>query len=160
MRLNHLAWAMRLFLAYLFLTASIGGWAWNEGRWVQVEGKLVDPQRFLFHLRALDLLEDPWNAWVAMSLPWLEAVTGIALILPWTTLGGSAMAAGLLGTFVVSLTTAQQRGLEIDCGCFGGTAATDNLNVAIAWRVLWLGLAVFSFVIAWQTTQGRAAKSQ
>ena len=140
-------WGARLFLAYLFLTASIGGWVWAEGGFVRAEGKLIDPQQFVFHVRALQLMDDPWNAWVAMGLPWLECLTGIALLLPWTGLGGTISAATMLAIFIAALSSVRARGLEVDCGCFGGPAATSDLTFAIASRVLWFSLAVACFLL-------------
>ena len=148
-------WGIRLFLAYLFLTASIGGWVWAEGGIVRAEGKLMDPQQFVFHVRAFKLMEDPWNAWVAMGLPWLECLTGIALLLPWTALGGAASATGMLTMFVAALVSIRARGLEVDCGCFGGPTASSDLTLAIASRIVWLGLAITCFLLLWQAEKQR-----
>ena len=111
-------WAVRFFIAYLFLTASIGGWIWADGGLVRAEGKLFDPQQFVFHVRALELMDDPWNAWVAMGLPWLECMIGVGVLLPWTALGAALGAVGLLGMFIAALASVWVRGLEIECGCF------------------------------------------
>lgn len=151
-------WGTRLFLAYLFLTASVGGWIWAEGHLVWAEGKLMDPQKFLFHVRAFEILDDPWNAWVAMGLPWLECFIGIALLLPWSALGGSAAAAGLLGIFISALISVRARGLEVDCGCFGGPGAASDMTFAIASRLLWLVLAIACFVILWREENNGAAE--
>ncbi|MFT4637696.1 MAG: putative oxidoreductase [Verrucomicrobiales bacterium] len=151
-----LIWAFRVFLAYLFLTASIGGWVWAEGGIVRADGKLADPQRFLSQIRAFQLLHDPWNAWLAMGLPWLELFTGIALLLPWTALGGSAVASGLLGMFIVGLASVQMRGLEVDCGCFGGAGTATDTGIALAWRALWLGMAITCFCALWKRASRQA----
>ena len=143
-------WGVRLLLAYLFLTAAIGGWVWAEDGFVRTEGKLLDPQQFVFHVRAFQLMEDPWNAWAAMGLPWLECLTGIALLLPWTALGGAASATAMLTMFIAALISVRARGLEVNCGCFGGPTAASDLTVAIASRVLWLGLAIACFLLLWQ----------
>ena len=94
-------------------------------------------------------MDDPWNAWVAMGLPWLECFTGIALLLPWTALGGTASAAGLLSIFVAALASVRARGMEVDCSCFGGPTAASDLNLAMASRLVWLGLAIACFLLLW-----------
>lgn len=151
-----LVWPFRLFLAYLFLTASLGGWSWNDGGFVRVEGKLADPQRFLFQIRDLDLLSDPWNAWLAMGLPWLELVTGIALLIPWTALGGAVMASALMTLFLTALISASARGMEVECGCFGGPGGASETGMAIFWRAIWLGMALTCLVALWKNAaQGK-----
>ena len=148
-------WSFRLFLAYLFLTASAGGWAWDGGSLVLVKGKLADPQGFLFHVRAFGLLQDPWNAWVAIGLPWLELFTGIALCLPWTALGGSAVASALLALFIAALASVSARGLDVHCGCFGGPGTAADLGSAIAWRVIWFGMALTCGCALWRRSRGK-----
>jgi putative oxidoreductase len=42
--------------------------------------KVADPISFLDDVRSFDLLGDPWAAWVAMGLPWLEILAGLAVM--------------------------------------------------------------------------------
>lgn len=137
-----LMWMSRLYLSYLLLSASLGGWVWHQGHWKFAPGKLFDPILFTAQVRALDSVPDPWNAWIAMALPWIEGFTGVALLLPWTALGAALMATALMGLFVVTLTSALLRNIEATCGCFGGIGTDPLTPSAVGWRVLWLSLAV------------------
>lgn len=147
-------WFTRVLLAYLFLTASLGGWVWSQGGLQRVEGKMADPQALVIQLRDLGLAPDPWNAWIAMGLPWIEALTGLALLLPWTALGGLAIAAGLLASFIAFLVWASSQGLSGACACFGGTGATledgGALGMALFLRGLWLSMALVSLYLLWR----------
>ena len=129
-------WALRLVLAAIFLFAGVT--------------KALDPIGFLTVVHDFDLLQDPWNAWLAMGLPWLEIITGVALLTPWLALGGSLSAAGMLMLFIGALVSAWARGMAIDCGCFGGGSAeiSSYLNV-ISLRVFLLGLCGVVFWLLW-----------
>ena len=42
--------------------------------------KLRDPSVFLNDIRSFDLLPDPYAAWLALALPWLEVFAGLAVV--------------------------------------------------------------------------------
>ncbi len=135
-------WTLRLALAGIFIYAGTA--------------KLLDPQIFLFAVRTFDLLPDPWAAWFAMTLPWLEILAGIALLTPWACLGGATVIAGLLVGFIAALTSAMMRQLEVSCGCFGsGDLATSFLEV-IALRIVFLIMAVSCLWMLWASRSNRA----
>ena len=60
------ALTLRLLLGALFVYS---GWV-----------KAMDPIEFLGSIRTFHILEDPYAAWVAMGLPWLEIAAGAALL--------------------------------------------------------------------------------
>lgn len=62
---------------------------------------------------------------LAILLPWVEMVTGAALVVGLWVPGASLLASGLLGLFALALCMNLARGLEIDCGCFS-TASTGS----------------------------------
>lgn len=64
-------------------------------------------------------------AWLlALLLPWLELAAGLALVAPWTRRGAILLLGLLLIIFQGGLASAWIRGLDIECGCFGGTSTT------------------------------------
>ncbi len=135
-------WAIRLFLVGIFLVAGVG--------------KVLDPIGFLTVVRDFELLSDPWAAWLAMGLPWLEIATAIALLTPWLAMGGAAVAGGMLTIFIGALASAWARGMAIDCGCFGG--GSDLLTTYLDVISIRLGLLVMCgvvFWLLWQETQKR-----
>lgn len=66
---------------------------------------------------------------VAITLPWIELLAALAILLRVEPRAGSAVAAGLMGLFLVIVATAVVRGLDIECGCFG-TADATHVGVA------------------------------
>ena len=80
--------------------------------------KLTHPAAFAqvihyYHLVPAALLH-PW----AHFLPVLELVLGTALILGLWRRGAALLSAGLVVMFMVAITAALARGLDISCGCF------------------------------------------
>jgi uncharacterized membrane protein YphA (DoxX/SURF4 family) len=69
---------------------------------------------------------------IAIVMPWLELVTGI-LIIAGIFMRGSAFWIGvMLLVFIVALSSALARGLDIDCGCFsvdGGHGVDTGLLI-------------------------------
>ncbi|MFH1843989.1 MAG: MauE/DoxX family redox-associated membrane protein [bacterium] len=66
----------------------------------------------------------------AMGLPWLELVAGIALLLGIFRRGAAALCLVMTVMFIVAITAALSRGLDISCGCFhtdGGSSVGLSL---------------------------------
>ena len=109
-----LQWVLRLALAGLFLF--YGG------------GKVWDPQGFADAITAYELA--PW--WTinptAILLPWLELVAAVILVFgPWRA-EAATLIAGMMVMFIVGVSSALIRGLNINCGCSvsGGTPVSWN----------------------------------
>ena len=58
--------------------------------------------------------------WIGLALPFAEIVLGTLLVLGLFTRVSAALATGLMILFVLGIASAWARGLNIDCGCFGG----------------------------------------
>lgn len=61
---------------------------------------------------------------LAMTLPWIEVVAALAILLRVQARAGAAVGVGLMGLFVVAVAAAVARRLDIECGCFGTADAT------------------------------------
>ena len=61
---------------------------------------------------------------VAMTLPWIELVAALSLLLGVQSRSGALVATGLLAIFTVAVALAVARGLDFQCGCFGTADAT------------------------------------
>jgi hypothetical protein len=72
---------------------------------------------------------------VAIVLPMLEVAVGVAVLFSRTRRAALWMMGLLLGVFMVALAQAIVRGLEIDCGCFGGGEVGKS---SLYW--LWRGI--------------------
>ena len=129
--------AARLYLGYTFVHAGLA--------------KLGNHDQTLASVRQYQLL--PWQAAPAYAtvLPAAEIVLGIALILGLFTRSVAVLLALGLCTFIVAITSAWVRGIDIaNCGCFGGStsAATGSPYLADTLRDFgYLALAVYLIVL-------------
>ncbi|WP_395715814.1 MauE/DoxX family redox-associated membrane protein [Prosthecobacter sp.] len=108
--------------------------------------KVADPMSFLDDVRSFDLLGDPWAAWVAMGLPWLEIFAGLAVMSGFLRSGGMLVLNGSLVVFLIAITIAWWRGIDIRCGCFGHSDATSNYRDLILRDLL---LLLAGIVLVW-----------
>jgi hypothetical protein len=81
--------------------------------------KIADPPGFMRSLYAYLLLPDAWLAPLALVLPWLEALCGLALILGPGRRGAAVITLALMVVFLGALGINRLRGNPVDCGCFG-----------------------------------------
>lgn len=116
--------------------------------------KVADPMSFLDDVRSFDLLGDPWAAWVAMGLPWLEIFAGLAVMSGFLRSGGLVILNASLVLFLIVISIAWFRGIDIRCGCFGHTDATSSYRDLILRDVL---LLLAGIVLVWKgKTKSRA----
>jgi putative oxidoreductase len=88
--------------------------------------KAKSPVLFLLDVRSFDLLGDPYAAWLALGLPWLEIIAGLAVITGLYRAGGLLMLNGLLVVFLIAILQAWVRGIDLKCGCFGSSDTSAN----------------------------------
>ncbi len=110
--------------------------------------KLADLEAFAYTIWEYDLLAEQYIDVVAYSLPVIEVLAGLGLLLNMR-ISLSAVT-GMLLFFVGVLWWGILEGLAIDCGCFGGTgeASPDSLKAALH-RDLWM-LAGCAYCYAWR----------
>jgi uncharacterized membrane protein YphA (DoxX/SURF4 family) len=105
----------RLLLGGIFVYASID--------------KILDPDGFA-QMVANYKLVPAWGINImAITMPWLEAMAGILLILGRWTKENAAILAGLLLVFIVAISINLARGLDFDCGCFSTTASGKHSSI-------------------------------
>jgi putative oxidoreductase len=81
--------------------------------------KLADPAAFAADIDNYRLVPDALIGPLAIGLPILELLVAAALLTGIHAGGASILALGLLGVFVVGMSQAIARGIDLDCGCFG-----------------------------------------
>jgi len=96
--------------------------------------KIAYPDRFADVLNDYQMLPLLAINPIALVMPWVEMVTGCALILGVWRRGAGLIATGLTVVFLVGIAQAEIRGLDIECGCFdvsgmSSTKASWNLFV-------------------------------
>jgi putative oxidoreductase len=102
--------------------------------------KIAEPILFLEDVRSFRLLADPFAAWLALGLPWLELLAGLAVITGLFRGGGLLLLNGLLVVFLVVIAISWLRGLDISCGCFGGPPEPADYVTLVARDLLLLAL--------------------
>lgn len=107
--------------------------------------KLIDPKGFARILSSYDIIPDMALPVIAIGLPLLETVAGIALL--FDIKGSLAVIAGLLGLFIFILGYGILTDLNVDCGCFGAQelAQKESLRHAF-YRDLFLVAIVVPFL--------------
>ena len=82
--------------------------------------KLPDPAESVRAVRAYRLLPEQVVPAVGYGLPVLEVALALVLLLGLATRLAAIISAALLLAFMAGIVAAAARGLQIDCGCFGG----------------------------------------
>ncbi len=65
---------------------------------------------------------------MAAALPWIEIALGLFLLLGLFTRFAGISATVLVSAFLIALIQAKARGLQIECGCFGGGGAGSGVS--------------------------------
>jgi len=81
--------------------------------------KIVDPPGFAHEIHNYRMVPGALVNAMALILPWLEVVTGVALFLGIARRTAAKVLAILLLVFIAALGVNLARGRPVDCGCFG-----------------------------------------
>ena len=105
--------------------------------------KINDPGTFaksiwFYHLVPGDLIN-----LMALILPWIELLCGLALILGLFYHGAVVLVNVMMVTFILALSAAIVRGIDIECGCFKAAKASTDA----AWEALALDLVLILFTM-------------
>lgn len=90
--------------------------------------KLPDPYESISAVRAYDVLPESLVPVVGYLLPVVEVAIGLLLLLGLLTRLSGLASAILFGVFVAGIASVWIRGIEIDCGCFGGGGAKEGAS--------------------------------
>jgi putative oxidoreductase len=118
----------QIILGLLFLAASLA--------------KIVDVTSLASQVHNFHLLPFWSEHLVAMTLPWIELMAGLALVLGIRARAGAWLLGVLLAGFTVGVALAMARGLNFECGCFGTADGTRVGGVKLAENLGMLALAV------------------
>jgi len=76
-------------------------------------------------VRSYELLPIPIANFLGLTLPFFEIVIGLLLVVGAATRFVAALGGFTMFIFIIAIAQAWARGLNIDCGCFGGGGAVD-----------------------------------
>jgi putative oxidoreductase len=117
--------------------------------------------RIFDHLSSLTGLEidpSPWEAWLAMGLPWLEVFCGACVLLGVFDRGALAILCAALVTFTLAIASAWSRGLDISCGCFGEATPVGDYRITILQRLGFLAVGLTLLVFALREKSSKTIK--
>ncbi|MBA4716074.1 MAG: DoxX family membrane protein [Verrucomicrobiales bacterium] len=81
--------------------------------------KINDLQSFELSIRNYQILNDPWVGILAMTLPPLEIILGISILIKFLYQGSLLIACMTMSVFIASLISLLARNIDINCGCLG-----------------------------------------
>lgn len=144
---------MRIFNGlYILCRWALGGIFIYAG-----SSKLLEPEVFAVLIDAFGIVPEALLMPVALTLPALEVVAGIGLLLGIP--GSLPTITGMLILFIAILGYGIGMGLDVDCGCFGPedpeAKAFHGMKLSL-WRDL-LMLAGVAYVYGWQRFKKRGA---
>ena len=119
--------------------------------------KAFDPVQFAHDIDHYKIL--PWTigAGLAFYLPWLEILSGLALVFRLFYRGALAILTALVVVFLVATIVAKVRGLDITCGCFGHASQNWSFPAHLALDLAIL--AVLAVLCYCSVTRARANAS-
>jgi putative oxidoreductase len=109
--------------------------------------KILQPEVFAVDVATYQFLPLSTVNLFALTVPWMELVVGVLLVIGWRVQAASLVVAGLMVSFMVALAWALHLNLDMSCGCFASQAATED--DPISWHTLvrdsvWLVLALYT----------------
>jgi putative oxidoreductase len=111
--------------------------------------KILQPEVFAVDVATYQFLPLSTVNLFALTVPWMEIVIGVMLVVGLRVQAASLVVAGLMVSFMVALAWALHLNLDMSCGCFASQAATED--DPISWHTLvrdsvWLLLALYTLV--------------
>ncbi|MCP5050537.1 MAG: DoxX family membrane protein [bacterium] len=104
----------RLLLGGIFIAASID--------------KITHARAFSDIVYNYQLLPEMFIYVWAITLPWLEFISGILLVTGIYKRAAASMLGGLLVIFIIAISINLIRGIEFDCGCFSTLASESSIE--------------------------------
>jgi uncharacterized membrane protein YphA (DoxX/SURF4 family) len=125
-------WGIRIVLGVVFIWASID--------------KISDPGLFAESIYNYRMVPHSLLNIMALVMPWLELVCGVLIIVGVYLRGSAFMIGFMLLVFIIAISAALLRGLDISCGCFSQTGG-HKVAVDLLWRdiLMLIGAAVVLF---------------
>ena len=108
--------------------------------------KILHPEAFAKVIGNYNVLPFGLENFLAIILPILEFVVGCCLIFGIMLDGSAIITAGMMFVFIIALSQAMIRGIDINCGCFKVSAENPGSQVGfrrIIEDIIYLGLSLF-----------------
>ena len=108
--------------------------------------KVRDPLQFALDVSNYHLL--PWSVGIGLAfyLPWLEILSGLALIFHRVFTGALTITAALMVAFIGATIWAKAQGINVACGCFGATGK----DLTFTWHLVLNGVILAVLIFLWR----------
>lgn len=103
--------------------------------------KIADVPGFVAEVHNFRMVPVALENIFAITLPWIELVAGVALIMNVAPRSGLIVLGGLLLVFFVAILSAIIRNLDIACGCFGTSDASRTGWITLIRDVVFMVMA-------------------
>ena len=128
---NMLVLICRIFLGFLFIYASLE--------------KILQPEEFAKQVGYYKALPFGLENLLAIVLPWTELIVGICLLAGLFVDGAALLSIIMMLVFILAISQAMLRGIDITCGCFKVSADSEKLGLHTIIRdIIFL---IMSFVV-------------
>ncbi len=109
--------------------------------------KIFTPLQFYGAVRSYEIVKEPFViAMVTTVVPFLEVFSAIFLLIPAWRKSSSLVILILTLIFLFAILSAHLRGINMDCGCFGGVLIGETGLSSIIRNIFLTILSVFVFV--------------
>lgn len=128
---KYVVFAARVILGVVFIYASLD--------------KIQHPGEFAQAIYNYRMVPNVVINVMAIVLPWLELICGILIIVGVFVRGSALLIGAMLAVFIIALSSALMRGLDISCGCFtleGGRSVAANTLVEDILLIICAGIAL------------------
>jgi putative oxidoreductase len=126
--------------------------------------KIIDPPGFAQMIYNYRLVPGFALNAIALGMPWLEMLCGLALILGVWRRSSASIIGVLLVVFVIALAINLARDNAVNCGCFDLTSASkshDELIAEMEWVIVRdIGMLLMVAQILWASAQRRLEKGR
>ena len=112
---NMLVLICRIFLGFLFIYASLE--------------KILQPEEFAKQVGYYKALPFGMENFLAIMLPWTELIVGICLLAGLFVDGAALLSIIMMLVFILAISQAMLRGIDITCGCFKVNADSEKLGL-------------------------------
>ena len=110
--------------------------------------KILNPPGFSENIHNFHVTPTAIENLAALIIPWLELIVGVFLIFGVFLEGATSITIGMLIFFIIILSQAVLRGIDVHCGCFKAEAdaGTTDLRIELIKRIVedfvYLGMAL------------------
>ena len=111
--------------------------------------KIAHPAEFAKAIGNYHVLPFGLENLLALTLPWLELLAGVALITGFMVDGAAIMVIIMNIVFIFAISQALARGISIECGCFSVTTEGGD-NIGLQTVIRDIGYLIMGFIVLYR----------